>query len=267
MIQIDNLKQILLGFYQVIPKLSGALIVLILGIVISKLIRRIVKEFLKKIKIDTYADVINQSDFLSKSKFKIIPSAILSAVLYYFSLLIFLIATTDILGMEALSKLISDIINWIPNMVTAMVILFGGFIVADLVKKALDKTCKSIGIPSPGLITNSVFYFILINVLISALSQAKVNTDFIAQNLSILIAGLCLAFALGYGLASKDVVANFLVSFYGKGKLTKGQKVTIEGVTGIISDIDKTSVIIDAGDRNVIIPLNKLVKEKIEIFK
>ena len=57
----------------------------------------------------------------------------------------------------------------------------------------------------------------------------------------------------------------FIKKYYSKGKLTVGQKVTLDGVTGQIIDIDKTSITMDCGDRKVIIPLNKLSKERIEI--
>lgn len=266
MINIDNLKQILDGFLNVIPKLVGAIIVFVIGFIIAKIVRRIIRETLNKLQIDRFADVINNSDFLANSKFKVVPSEILSTIIYYFLLLIFMVAATDILGIQALSNLISDIINWIPNLVTALAILMIGFIVADSLKKTVVSTCKNLGIPSATFIGDALFYFILINVIISALGQAKVNTQFIGTNISILIAGLSLAFAIGYGLASKDVVANFLVSFYSKEKIKIGQRVRIDDSEGLIIDLDKTSLTLNCSDRIVVIPLNKLAKGKIEIF-
>ncbi|NOT37459.1 MAG: mechanosensitive ion channel [Saprospiraceae bacterium] len=266
MINIDNLRQILDGFIGVIPRIVGALIIFIIGFIIAKIVRRLVLETLKKLQIDRFADIINNSDFLANSKFKVFPSLILSSIIYYFMLLIFLVAATDILGIQALSSLISDIINWIPNLVTALAILMIGFILADSLKKTVVSTCKNLGIPSASFIGDALFYFILINVVISALGQAKVNTQFIGTNISILIAGLSLAFAIGYGLASKDVVANFLVSFYSKEKIKVGQKVRIDDSEGTIIDLDKTSLTLDCNDRTVVIPLNKLAKGKIEIF-
>ena len=262
----ENVRHLLLGFLDVIPKLVGAIIILIIGYFISKMIKKFIFKLFEKFGIDKFADKINDSDMLAKSNFKIVPSLIIATIIYYFIFLIFIVAATDALGMESLSQLIKDIINWVPNLVTAIVLLFGGFLFADFAKDATLKATKSFGIPSGGFIANAVFYFVLINVLISALGQAKVNTSFIATNISILIGGVALAFAIGYGFASKDVVANFLVSFYSKDKLKIGQKVTLDGITGIIIDIDKTSITLDCENKEVIIPLNKLAKERIEIY-
>ena len=74
-----------------------------------------------------------------------------------------------------------------------------------------------------------------------------------------------LAFSIGYGLASKDLVASFLASYYTKDKLNIGDKVTLNGVTGTISNVDKSSVTLDTGQKDVIIPLNKILLDNIEI--
>jgi len=119
--------------------------------------------------------------------------------------------------------------------------------------------------PSANIIGSFVFYFVFINVIIVALSQAQINTEFFAQNISIIIAGGVLAFSIGYGFASRDLVASFLASYYTNDKLNIGDKVTLNGVTGIISNVDKSSVTIDVGQKDVIIPLNKILKDNIEI--
>ncbi|HRI00591.1 MAG TPA: hypothetical protein PK006_06025 [Saprospiraceae bacterium] len=262
----SNLQSLLMGFLSVVPKLVGALVVILIGYMISMIVRKMIATTFQKLNIDRFADPINQSDFFDKSSFKVVPSAIVSTIIYYFVFLIFIVAGTDILGMESLSQLVKDILNWIPNLITGLLLLFVGFLFADAAKSGVIKACESFGIPSGKFIGAAVFYFILVNVLISALGQAKVNTQFIGTNISIIIAGIALAFSIGYGLASKDVVANFLVSFYSKDKLVIGQKVSLEGVTGYITEIDKTSLTLDCGDKKVIIPLNKLAKEKIEIY-
>ncbi|MGB4960860.1 MAG: mechanosensitive ion channel domain-containing protein, partial [Saprospiraceae bacterium] len=112
-----------------------------------------------------------------------------------------------------------------------------------------------------------VFYFIFINIIIVALSQAQINTEFFAQNISIIIAGGVLAFSIGYGFASKDLVASFLASYYTKDKLNIGDKVTLNGVTGNITNVDKSSVTVTSGTKDVIIPLNKILQNNIEIHR
>ena len=122
----------------------------------------------------------------------------------------------------------------------------------------------SLGVSSAGILSSVVFYFLFINIVISALSQAEINTEFLAQNISIIIGGVIAAFAIGYGLASKDVMSNMIASFYTGKQFQIGDKITIDGVTGVISNIDKSSLTIKTETGRVMFPLNKAVNQKVE---
>ena len=169
------------------------------------------------------------------------------------------------LDMPVLAELIQNFIVFVPNLIAAFIILLGGLLLADTIKNVVFATCKSLGMPSANIIASFVFYFIFVNVIIVALSQAKINTEFFAQNISIIIAGGVLAFSIGYGFASKDLVASFLASYYTKDKLNVGDKVTLNGVTGKIINIDKSSVTVQSENKSIIIPLNKILQDNIEI--
>ena len=264
---LEQLKVLFTNFFAKIPSLLGALLILIVGWLISKLVARIVRKFLERIKIDRFAKRLNEIEFIAKTNWEIKPSQILSKLLYYLLLLIFVIAATDVLGMPAISNLISDILNYIPLLFTAVLVLAIGVIFSDFIRKLVLTTCESLGIPSAKVISSFIFYFLLINVLISALSQAQIDTEFIASNISIILAGAVLAFELGYGLASKDIFANFLTSFYSKGKIGVGDQITVEGIRGEIVEMDKTSVIIQTEEGKTIYPLHKLLKETIIIHE
>jgi len=140
-----------------------------------------------------------------------------------------------------------------------------GTLLADAIKSMVGTALKSLGVPSANMIATVLFYFLFINVIMIALKQANVQTDFLAQNISILIAGVIAAFAIGYGLASKDTMSNLLASFYGKNIFKNGDKVTIDGVTGVVSDIDKTKITLRTENSTVIIPLSKATGNKIEL--
>jgi small-conductance mechanosensitive channel len=191
----------------------------------------------------------------------------LSKMVYYMMLLIFLVLATDILQMPALSKLVSSAIEFFPNLLVALVIMVAGLLGADALRKTLLTTLVSFGIPSAKVIASFVFYLIFITVFIMALSQLGINTAFLAQNISIILGGAVFAFALGYGLASKDVVANLLGSSYSKNKLNIGDTITIDGHTGQIINMDKTSVTIETEKSLITIPLNKLLNQAFEVMK
>ena len=244
----------------------GALLIFLIGWIISRVIARVVKRLLEGIGVDKLAERLNEIDLVSKAKFTIKPSEVLSKIVYYILLLVFVIAAADVLGMPAVSKLMADIINYVPNLLTAAIVLVIGVLFADFIKNIVKTACNSLGIPSGNIIASFVFYFIFIAVVMSALSQADINTEFIQNNLTVLIGGGVLAFAFGYGFASRDMMANFIASFYSKSKVQVGEKVKIGEVEGRILHMDNASITIKTSETIVIVPLSKLTSENVEKF-
>lgn len=265
-----NLVEILMtqlkDLADIIPNLIGAIAVLLVGWIISKIIAGFIKRLLKSIGTDKLAEKLNQIELFYKSNIKIVPSQLISKVVYYLLMFIFFMASTDVLGMKAVSDLMSDTMNYIPHLLSAFIVFIIGVFVADFLKNIVKTTCESLGIPAAGMISNVVFYFLLLNIIMITLSQAKIDTDFIQDNLSIILAGVVAAFAIGYGFASRDIVSNFLASFYNKGRVKLGDTISVEGVKGEVIDIDSASITLRAEGKKIIVPLSKLTSEKIEVF-
>ena len=262
----DVIKELLIKFAQAIPNFIGAILIILIGWVIARLLAKTIKKLLASIGLDKLAQKLNAIEIVHKSKLTIVPSVVISKIIYYILLLIFTVAATETLGMPAVSELMSDILNYVPNLISAIIVFILGLFIADFIKDLIDTACQSLAIPSGKFIANFIFYFLLITIAMSALAQAKIDTDFITANLSIILAGIVAAFAIGYGFASRDLVANFIASFYSKKKINIGDIIGIEGVKGIIIAIDNNSFTLKAEDKLVIIPLSKLTSEKIEIY-
>ncbi len=263
----NSLQLIIDKFVLGIPNLLMAILITIMGFTIAKFISKILKSILQRIKIDKFGEMFNDIEIIRKNDIKIRISGIVSQFIYYVLILIFLIAATDILQMEALSNLVKNMIEFIPNLIVAIAILIMGLLAADKIRVLISTACDSLGIPSGKIIASFVFYFVIITVFIMALSQAKIDTAFLAQNLSIIIGGVVLAFSIGYGFASKELVSNYIASYSLKGKYNIGDKISLQNIEGIITEIDKTSVVIKSEDKSIIVPIHRLVSENVIISK
>jgi len=247
------------------PNIIFALLIAIIGWILAKIIARIVRKVLEALQIDRLADKLNDIDIVSKANFTIVPSQVLSKLVYYLILLVSFIAATDFLGIEAVSNLMSDLINYLPSLLSAVVFFLIGLFIADFLRGIVLTTCQSLSIPSAKVISSVVFYFLFLTVTMSALDQAKISTDFINSSFMIIIAGVVASFALGYGLASKDMMSNFLASFYVKNKFEAGDRITIDGIQGQIESMDNKSFVLKTTNSKIVFPLNKLAQDKVEI--
>ena len=264
----ENLTNLVNDFFSVIPNLIGAIIVFVIGWLIAKIIARIIKRVLKTIGIDKLGDKLNEIDLVQQSSMTIVPSTLLSKVFYYIILLFVTVAATGVLKVDAVTNLVSDLLAYTPNILVAMVLLAVGLLIADIVKGMVQTACESFNIPSSKLIANVIFFLILIVALISALTQLGIETDFMITVITIILGGIVLAFSIGYGLASKESMSNYLASRQGKDRFQLGNVIKVGDVGGEIIDIDSSSVTILTGDnRTIIIPFWKLSSETVEITR
>ncbi|MBX2893306.1 MAG: mechanosensitive ion channel [Saprospiraceae bacterium] len=268
---LDQLKngvfaELLARFSAAIPKLTFALMVMLIGWLIAKGIRKIIRRVLSGLGLDRLAERLNDIDIVQRSGMRIEVSSVLSQMVYYLLMLGFVIFATDILGIPAITQMVRDLVDYIPALFSAFILLLLGLFLAEMVRGIALTTCQSMGLPSAKVISTAIFYFLFITVAISALAQAKINTGFMALNLSIIIGALALAFAVGYGIASRDLLSNYLASGYNRNKVQVGDDIRIIGMRGKVIMIDATSLTLQTDKSEIIIPLSKLATEKVEVF-
>jgi small-conductance mechanosensitive channel len=254
------------GASSAIPRLVTAVLVLIAGRMVAGFLRSIIRKALSSIGIDRLAEKLNDIDMVQRSGMRIELSRVIAQAVYYVVMLGFIIMATDALGIQAITDMVRSIVAYLPSLFSALVMLLMGLFLADGVRGILQTTLQSMGLPSAKTIAMGAFYFLFVTVAISALSQAQISTGFMAQNLTVLIGAIALAFAIGYGLASKDLVSNYLASYYNKDKVRVGDDIEFAGVRGKVVLIDASSIILQTPERAIIIPLSKLTTEKVEVI-
>jgi len=255
-------------FRDVFPKLLGAVGLLIVGWILAKVFSSIIKKLLISIKADRVTDKLLEIDIIQKANIDVKLSTALSKIIYYFLLLTFIIAATEFLGLTIVSQQIAELLNYIPQLIAASIVFLAGVVLANFVRNAINTTFISLNIPSGKLISGFIFYFLLITISISALSQAGMDTAFLTQNIQIVLGGIVVAFAVGFGYASRPVLKNILAAGYSKRKFQIGMSIRIGEYEGQIIDIDNTAVTLstDTGSQ-IIIPQSEVITAKVEVLR
>jgi hypothetical protein len=271
--KLPNIKDILISTFQnliqqfgeFVSNLIGALVVLIVGWLTAKIASILLKNVFQKIGLDKLGEKINDIDAIKKFDIDIKLSKVISKLTYYFILIVFLIQAAQTLGVPAISNMFIMLVEYIPKIISATIMIFAGLLLADAVKGFVVGLCESFNIASGKLIGSGVFFFLLVITIIAALGQAGINTALLESSFNILIAGIILAFSIGYGFASKEILLNIISSFYSKNKYKKGQIIEIGGVKGEVLEVDNTTITISSNDSKTIFPLRVLQSEKIII--
>lgn len=264
-IVLESLREVLKQIIAVLPNIVGALVLLITGWILAKIVSGIVAKILRRVGLDKLADKLNETDAFRESNITIRPVTIIQKFLYWTILLIFILSATETLGLDILTQQVSKIIDFIPRLLTALIIMGIGFYLADAVKRMVGNAAQSFGIPSWKVISYGVFYILMIAISITALEQAGIMTDIIKWNIYIVLSGIFLAFAIAYGFAARNVLSSILTSYYSKSNFVPGQIIELEGYKGTIVKMDNVSFTLDLGDRLVVFPQSSLLNERVII--
>ncbi len=248
-----------------LPNLIKALILLLVGVLLAKIIRFIMIKVLEKSGVDKLGESLNKISVIKNfGELKI--SKVSSQIVYFYILMIFITSSSEVLGLKVLTDMVQSMAALIPKLIVAAIMLLIGIYVAEALKEIIVKVCKSLNIASGRLIGNIIFGFFLIISLIASLKQAQIETSLLESSFNIIIAGVIFAFALGYGISSKDVLSNIISSFYSKEKYKEGQTISINGTKGTITAIDTTSITLLTPENKVVFPFSVLQTEKVVFF-
>ena len=248
-----------------IPNIVGAILLLLLGWAIARITSFVVKKTLKAIKFDKLAEKLNLDDLFGSMQITVQPSHVVGRFVYWVIMLLFLVTASDTLGWAMVSESISGLIIYLPRLFSGIVIFVVGFYIASFIKKGLRGILESISISSARLLSSFAFYIVVIIVTLTALNQAGVDTEIITSNVILFVGGIILAFAVSFGIGSRDIISNILSSFYSKNNFAVGQKIEMGDVSGTIQKIDMTSCLVKTEDATIVIPVKRLLAENVVI--
>lgn len=207
------MTSLLTQFTTFLPKLLAALIVLILGAAIARWIKKLTTKGLEMLRLSKGLQATPVEAFLKHAEMGRIESIIGSAVYWLFMLFI-LYTTTALLGWQAVTVVLDKVINYIPSVFSAMIILFLGVLLSGVVESLVKGAIKSMDGRSARLLGKVSSYLVVVITVMAAISELKIAQEFISTLFIGLIAMLALAFGLAFGLGSKDVVNKIMLSWY-----------------------------------------------------
>lgn len=267
---IDDIRKAFEDFVGIIissiPVFIQAIVLFTIGYVLAFVVSNVLDKALKKMKFDDLAFKLKIEEPLRIIGAKSGLSKLVSRVVYWFIMLAVIVSTTRNLGIDVLTKLVQDIIDFMPKVFISVIILLVGYIIATKIKEVLINLTRSLGGNAGSVLGNILYYFIMVIVIITAIEQLGVNTDLISRNILIIVGVVLIAGAVAYGYAAREIMRNMLSSFYSKKNFYEGQRIKLGDLEGTILEIDSTSLIMQVGDKKIIMPSTELMSNRVEIL-
>ncbi|MEM9077923.1 MAG: mechanosensitive ion channel domain-containing protein [Bacteroidota bacterium] len=248
-----------------LPKIIGALIILLIGWIVTKIILFVLGKILKLAKVDALSEKINEMNLFGKGDFKFDIAKIILGFVKWLLLLVFLIVAADILSWEIISTEIGNLLRYLPRLFSALALMMIGLYVGNFVKTTVKRLFDSLEFSGSNVVSNLLFYIIVIFISITALNQAGIDTTIITNNITMILGAFLLAFALGLGLGSRDIITDLLRSFYTRRTYAVGDKIVIGEHSGTVEAIENNSLTLVTKSGRYVIPIKDVASAKVEI--
>jgi len=193
-----------LGVVGFVPNLVVAIVIVLLGWGIGVLFGRVVSQVVKAIKVDEALRRAGVEDFLNKGGLNLNSGNFLGGLVRWFVILVFLVAAFDVLGLSQVTLFLKDILNYLPQVIVAVLILIAAGFVADGMKKVVLSSAMTAELASAGFLATVTKWVIWVFAVLVALSQLGIASGFIQTIFTGLVVALSLGLGLAFGLGGQE---------------------------------------------------------------
>ena len=212
-----SFNQVVNDLVTALPAVIGALIILLIGYIVAKVVSGIVRRLLDRSGADRkFAE--HGTDVYGSSTNAMKPSAIGSQITFWVIMLIFIVAAANFLGWPQVSALINNFLGWLPNLIVAVIILVAAPIVGRIVRRAVEGGSAQLGMGSGRMLGRIAEIGVIGFAVLIAINQVGIAADLVNILFIGLVAALAIAFGLAFGLGGREVAAQVTQSWYDKSR-------------------------------------------------
>ncbi|OGR81326.1 MAG: hypothetical protein A2X32_10905 [Elusimicrobia bacterium GWC2_64_44] len=206
------------NFSAYVPKLVAAFAFVLFGLFIARIVSSLLEQFLRKIKLDTHTSSVGINELFIRFGFGKSPSHVLSFIVYWALLLVFMVTAANILNLTVISEILQRAMGFLPNLVAAIFIGFGGLMFARFMSDVVMNSATSNNLRGGRSLAKMVNFVIVVLTIIAAIEQLGIKMKTIYRGLDIVFISLGLSFAIAVGLGAKDLAHDILKSLFTENK-------------------------------------------------
>jgi small-conductance mechanosensitive channel len=248
-----------------IPRLVGALALLLIGLLITRIIGRLLLRALQAAGLDRVAERAGVVAVLERSGLGRSLAVLIARAVRIGLTILVIIAALSLLGLQFLSPSLNQAILALPRLFIAALLVLAGAVLAGLARERTDRLTYQLALPVPLGQIAQVAVLAIFGIIAAA--EIGISTLILLVVIGVLLAAVAGTFTLAFGLGSREVASALSAGRYLRHDYRVGQEIAFGGVRGRISTIRSTSTTLDAGEgRSIRIPNHLLLAEVVTIY-
>lgn len=204
------------SFMASLPKVFGAIIVFIIGLILAYWAKRLTVQILKTLNLEKVSKSLGVGKFLKKADIKLNSTELVGAFINWLIVFVFFLAAVDILGLSAVSRILTNILGYIPNVIAAALIFGAGYFVAGIVDGVVRGALASVDHDIAKPVGKIARWLLIVISFFAAVDQLQIARGLITTFFQGLTYTIVLVVGLSVGLGAKDLVSKVLDDWYEK---------------------------------------------------
>src|SRR5215218_139309 len=205
---VESLQDGLSAFLEYIPQLISAIIILIVGYVVARILQAVVARALQAIGFDRWMERGGIKQFFDRAETHETPATVLGKLVFWFVFIIAIVMATDALGIRQVSVVLSQLIAYIPNVIAAVLIIILAALLANFVAGLIR------GATGVDFLATAARVVIIVYAVFAALTQLGIAVQLTANTLLIVLGGVALAAAIAFGFGAQGVARDIVEKAY-----------------------------------------------------
>ncbi len=208
---LTNFIQASLAF---LPKLIASFLLFVFGVIISNWLKSLTVKSFHWLKLDLFTKDKKVKKFLKEAEIGHKIEEVIGSLVKWIAILIFFIASLNILGLTTISTLLFGLVAYLPNVISAIVVLALGVLLAGFMESLVKGALASIDLKTSRLMGKITSYVVVVIAFLVAISELNIAQSFINILFIGFVATLSLGLGLAIGLGGKDLVSQILNDWY-----------------------------------------------------
>jgi hypothetical protein len=250
-----------------VPKGLAMIVVLIVGYIVAKIIGRATTALSERIGLQTAADRSGLSASMKQVGIERGVNWIVGNIVFWLLMCVFLTAGFNVLGLETVSTAMQKIVNFIPNLLVATVVVVIGLLVATFLRGVVATSADRVGLTYAEHLANGCYYALALMTFLGAFDQLGIQFGMLKEIILIAFAALAVGFALAFGLGGRDVMGGILAGYYTRQRLQPGDRVTVCGLEGTVREVGPVATVLETEEDGLLnrhtVPNTKMLNEAV----
>src|SRR3972149_8054811 len=127
-------NNILSRFFVFLPSFFAAIIIFLFGLMLGKWVKALVVKILEAVKLDWLLRKAGLGSYLNKADIRDKIEAFFGELVRWLIVRVFSMAAVNIVGLTTVSSVLNSLLGYIPNIISAVLVLTVGVLLAGLVE-------------------------------------------------------------------------------------------------------------------------------------